>query len=212
MIRPTRWELAGPGNRGYGERFGRLVADGVDVDGEARLADALVGRGARILDVGSGMGRVAAALVARGHDVVAVEPDASLVAQSRATYPDLEVQHADVLAASLEGDFDLILAVGNVMVFLAEDTEHAVLARLRSLLAPGGRVLVGFHPADGPAAARDYAHDDFAADAAANGLRVDALFGSYELHPPSPAYAVWLLVRDDAPTADPSPADAVGPG
>jgi SAM-dependent methyltransferase len=212
VTRPTRWELAGPGNRGYGERFGRLVADGVDVDGEARLADALVGRGARILDVGSGMGRVAAALVARGHDVVAVEPDASLVAQSRATYPDLEVQHADVLAASLEGDFDLIVAVGNVMVFLAEDTEHAVLARLRSLLAPGGRVLVGFHPADGPAAARDYAHDDFAADAAANGLRVDALFGSYELHPPSPAYAVWLLVRDDAPTAETSSGHPMGPG
>jgi SAM-dependent methyltransferase len=212
VTRPTRWELAGPGNRGYGERFGRLVADGVDVDGEARLADALVGRGARILDVGSGMGRVAAALVARGHDVVAVEPDASLVAQSRATYPDLEVQHADVLDASLEGDFDLIVAVGNVMVFLAEDTEHAVLARLRSLLAPGGRVLVGFHPADGPAAARDYAHDDFAADAAANGLRVDALFGSYELHPPSPAYAVWLLVRDDAPTAETSSGHPMGPG
>ena len=57
----TRWEIAGEGNRGYGAKFGRLVADGVDVDGEARLADALVGRGARILDVGSGMGRVAAA-------------------------------------------------------------------------------------------------------------------------------------------------------
>ena len=85
------------------------------------------------------------------------------------------------------------------MVFLAEDTEHAVLARLRSLLAPGGRVLVGFHPADGPAAARDYPPDEFAADAAASGLRVDARFGSYELHPPSPEYAVWLLSRDDAP-------------
>jgi SAM-dependent methyltransferase len=193
----TRWELAGEGNRGYAETFGRLVAEGIDVDGEARLADALVPRGARILDVGSGMGRVAAALVARGHEVVAVEPDASLVAQSRATYPDLEVQHADVLAASLDGEFDLVVAVGNVMVFLAEDTEHAVLARVRSLLAPGGRVLVGFHPVDGPVAARDYAHDEFVTDAAANGLRVDALFGSYELHPPAEDYAVWILSAAD---------------
>ncbi|KRF35178.1 class I SAM-dependent methyltransferase [Nocardioides sp. Soil805] len=200
MTQPrTRWDLAGEANRGYAEKFARLVADGEDVEGEARLVDSLVGRGARILDVGSGMGRVAAALVARGHDVVAVEPDAALVAQSRATYPDLAVQHADILTASLDGGFDLAVAVGNVMVFLAEDTERAVLARLRSLLAPTGRVLVGFHPVDGPATARDYPHEEFTADAVASGLRVDACFGSYELHPPSPAYAVWLLSRDDAP-------------
>jgi SAM-dependent methyltransferase len=212
VTRPTRWELAGPGNRGYGEKFGRLVADGEDVDGEARLADTLVGRRARVLDVGSGMGRVAAALVARGHDVVAVEPDAALVAQSRATYPDLEVQHADVLGAALDGEFDLVVLVGNVMVFLAEDTERAVLARVRSVLAPGGRVLVGFHPLDGPAAARDYPPEEFVADVVASGLRVDARFGSYELHPPSPAYAVWLLARDDAPTAEASSGHAMGPG
>ena len=200
MSRPrTRWELADEQDRGYGERFARLVATGEDVEGEARLADALAGRGARILDVGSGMGRVAAALVARGHEVVAVEPDASLVAQSRATYPDLEVQHADILAATLEGVFDLVVAVGNVMVFLAEDTERAVLARLRSLLAPRGRVLVGYHLLDGPVSARDYPPEEFAEDAEAAGLRVEARFGSYELHPPSPAYAVWLLARDDAP-------------
>jgi SAM-dependent methyltransferase len=191
----TRWELADEQDRGYGERFARLVATGEDVEGEARLADALAGRGARILDVGSGMGRVAAALVARGHEVVAVEPDASLVAQSRATYPDLEVQHADILAATLEGVFDLVVAVGNVMVFLAEDTERAVLARLRSLLAPRGRVLVGYHLLDGPVPARDYPPHEFVEDAAAAGLRVEARFGSYELHPPSPAYAVWLLAR-----------------
>ena len=208
----TRWELAGDGNRGYGEKFGRLVAEGADVDGEARLADTLVSRGARILDVGSGMGRVSAALVARGHDVVAVEPDAALVAQCRATYPGLEVQHADVLAASLEGTFDLVVAVGNVMVFLAPDTERAVLARLRTLLAPGGRVLVGFHPVDGPATARDYPDAEFVADATASGLRVDARFGSYELHPPSHEYAVWLLARDDAPRAATSYGHAMGPG
>lgn len=212
MTRPTRWELAGPGNRGYAEKFGRLVAGGEDVDGEARLADALVGRGSRVLDVGSGMGRVSAALVARGHRVVAVEPDAALVAQSRATYPGLEVQHADVLGATLEGEFDLVVLVGNVMVFLAEDTERAVLARVRSVLAPGGRVLIGFHPVDGPASARDYRPEEFVADVVASGLRVAARFGSYELHPPSPAYAVWLLVRDDAPSAETSSGHPMGPG
>jgi SAM-dependent methyltransferase len=198
--RPTRWELAGEGTRGYGEKFGRLVAAGEDVDGEARLADVLVGRGARILDVGSGMGRVAAALQARGHDVTAVEPDAALVAQSRRTYPELAVLHADVLdadPAALGGGFDLAVLVGNVMVFLAEGTEREVLRRVHGLLAPGGRVLVGFHPVAGPATARDYSPEEFAADASAGGLRVDLLAGSYELHPPSPSYAVWVLSRED---------------
>lgn len=201
---PTRWELAGEGNRGYGAKFARMVADGEDVDGEARLADVLVGRGARILDVGSGMGRVAAALQARGHDVTAVEPDPALHEQSRRTYPDLAVVHADILdvdPADLGRGFDLVVLVGNVMVFLAPDTERDVLRRVRDVLLPGGRALVGFHPVDGPATARAYSPAEFIADATACGLRVDLRAGSYELHPPADDYAVWVLSRDDAPGA-----------
>lgn len=197
---PTRWELAGAGNRGYGAKFARLVEEGSDVEGEARLADALVGRGARILDIGSGMGRVAAALQARGHDVTAIEPDPALLEQSRRTYPGLAVVHANILdvgPTDLGTGFDLVVLVGNVMVFLAPDTERDVLRRVREVLAPGGRALVGFHPVDGPATARDYSHEEFTADVSASGLRADLLAGSYELHPPSSDYAVWVLSRDD---------------
>jgi SAM-dependent methyltransferase len=202
----TRWARAGTANRGYGETFDRLVAAGEDVDGEARLADALVGRGARILDVGSGMGRVSAALAARGHDVVPVEPDPALVEQSGRTYPQLPVVHDDILGVDAgrladlgrPTDFDLAVLVGNVMVFVAEGTERLVLRRVRDLLAPQGRVLVGFHPVDGPMAARPYPVADFSADAAASGLRVDLVVGSYELRPPAGDYAVIVLARDDA--------------
>ncbi len=192
---PTRWALAGPARGGYADNFARLVASGADVDGEARLADALLPRGARVLDVGSGMGRVAAALLERGHDVLAVEPDADLVAQSRRTYPTVEVVAADVLELSPDevGVFDLVVCVGNVLVFLAEGTERRVLAHLRSLLAPGGRVLAGFHLRGGPAAARHYPPEELVADAEAAGLRVDLRVGSYELHPANDEYAVWLL-------------------
>jgi SAM-dependent methyltransferase len=201
---PTRWALAGGANAGYARTFGDLVAGGHDVDGEARLADALAPRGARVLDVGSGMGRVAAALTARGHHVVAVEPDAALVAQSRRTYPDLAVIERDVLAldtATLADrgrptEFDLVVCVGNVLAFLAEGTERRVLAHLASLLAPGGRVLAGFHLRGGPATARHYPPEELVADAAAAGLRVDLRAGSYELHPANDEYAVWLLSRD----------------
>jgi len=194
---PTRWQLAGESAQGYGEHFARLVADGDDIDGEARLADALAPRGARILDVGSGMGRVAEALRRRGHEVVATEPDPTLRAQSLATYPDLAVLPYEALDLdpAEHGRFDLVVAVGNVMVYLGEDTERAVLARLRDLLAPGGRVLAGFHLTAVMSGSRTYPADEFVADATASGLRVVHRFGSYELHEPVDDYAVWVLAR-----------------
>ena len=62
----SRWARGGEKNLGYGRRFAELVDSGADVDGEGRLADVLVPRQARILDAGSGMGRVAAYLHDRG--------------------------------------------------------------------------------------------------------------------------------------------------
>ncbi|KUG51903.1 methyltransferase type 12 [Serinicoccus chungangensis] len=191
--RPTRWELAGDHTREFGERLARLVAEGADVDGEARLADVLVPRGARVLDVGSGMGRVAATLQSRGHRVTAVEPDPALVEQSRRTYPGLAVTQADILEVDLEPGYDLVVLVGNVMAFLAEGTEREVLGRVRALLGPGGRVLVGMHQRGGPDHARRYPPEELEADALACGLDVDLRAGSYELHPPGPDYSVWVL-------------------
>ena len=194
---PTRWELAGPANRGYGETFAQRVAEGADVDGEARLLDAMAPRRARILDIGSGMGRVAAALQARGHHVVATEPDPALRAQSLATYPDLDVLPHQALDLDPEvlGRFDLVAAVGNVMVYLGEDTERRVLSRMRELLAPDGRAVVGFHLTAIKAGSRTYPAEEFVADATASGLRVAHRFGSYELHEPHDEYAVWVLRR-----------------
>ena len=194
---PTRWELAGADNRGYGQTFAQRVASGADVDGEARLVDALAPRGARILDIGSGMGRVSAALRSRGHEVVATEPDAALRAQSATTYPDLEVlpHQALELDPTRLGLFDLVVVVGNVMVYLGEGTERAVLRRVRDLLAPAGRAVVGFHLTAVKAGSRTYPPDEFVADAASAGLRVVHGFGSYELQEPVDDYAVWVLER-----------------
>ena len=131
----------------------------MDVDGEARLADALAPRGARILDIGSGMGRVSAALLARGHTVVATEPDPDLRAQSEATYPGLDVLPHEALAldpAELE-PFDLVVVVGNVMIYLGEGTERRVLAAgpRPARARPAGRC-VGFHLTAVKAGSRTY--------------------------------------------------------
>lgn len=200
---PTRWALGGARSTGYGERFAELMAEGHDVVGEARLADAMVPRGSNILDAGSGMGRVGAHLLDAGHTVVAAEPDPTLVQQSRRTYPELPVLPHEILEltpgvladAGHPAAFDLIVVVGNVMTFVANGTEVAVLQRLRSLLAPEGRILAGFHLSGGPDTARDYAPEEFIADATAARMQVDHRFGSYDLRPADDAYAVWVLSR-----------------
>lgn len=198
----TRWETGT--TTGYGERFARLIAAGEDVVGEARLADVLVGRGATILDAGAGMGRIGAELQARGHRVVAAEKDPDLVAQAAERYPDLPVIETDLLALTPEllretghpDAFDLLVLVGNVIVLAAPDTERRMLAGLRALLAPGGRILVGFHPVNGHGSAREYSFEEFSADASAAGLAVQHRFGTYELAPPADDYCVAVLVAD----------------
>jgi len=201
----TRWETGD--TTGYAERFAQLIAEGRDVVGEARLADVLVGRGATILDAGAGMGRIGAALMERGHRVVAAEKDPALVADAAARYPDLPMVETDLLAltpsllreAGLPDSFDLIVLVGNVIVLLAPDTERRLLTGLRDLLAEGGRILVGFHPVDGHGSSRDYPFEEFAADAEAGGLAVQHRFGTYELAPAADDYVVAVLTPDIEP-------------
>ena len=193
----TRWERAraeerATGQGGYGAHFARLIDDGVDIEGEARLADVLAPRGGLILDAGSGMGRVGGALAARGHRVVGVDFDPEILEQSRRTYPDLplvdsrldELTPERLSAAGVPTAYDLVVCVGNVMILLAPDTERIVLANLGAVLAPEGRMLVGYAVTGAPAAAsREYPVDEFVADCASAGLGVEARFASYDLRP-----------------------------
>jgi SAM-dependent methyltransferase len=207
----TRWEQAraqerAKGSGGYGAHFARLIDEGADVEGEARLADVLVARGARILDAGSGMGRVGDALRRRGHAVVGVDFDAELLEQSRRRFPDLPLvaSRLDDLSPEVLSSaghptaYDLVVCVGNVMVLLAPDTERTVLANLAAVLAPEGRILVGFHLQGSPAPmARSYPVDEFVGDCAAVGLEVEHRFASYDLRPftETSDYVIHVLRR-----------------
>lgn len=201
---PTRWERVE--GRGYARKFAQLVQDGADLDGEARLVDALAPRGADVLDAGSGMGRVGDGLQRRGHRVVAVDLDADLLEQSRRTYPDLPVvqQRLDLLTPDELAEnghpatYDVVVCVGNVMILLAPATERLVLERLRALLRPGGRLVVGFHTDATPEHSRVYEPDEFVADAEAAGLQVLLRLGGYDLAPYDPEgnYAIHVLARD----------------
>ena len=206
----TRWDRArdderAAGRGGYAARFRQLIADGADIEGEARLADVLVPRGACILDAGCGIGRVGAALQRRGHHVVGVDYDEEVLADARDLYPSLPlvVSRLDDLTSSVltagghPSAYDLVVCVGNVMVLLADGAERTVLGNLAALLAPRGRILVGYHLRGGPPHARHYPVSDFASDCAAVGLAVESRFASYELAPYADGsdYAVHLLRR-----------------
>ncbi len=191
---PTRWEGPTDVGRGYGRHFADLIASGADVEGEARLADVLAPRGARILDAGSGMGRIGAALRRAGHEAYGVDLDAGLIDQSRAAYPYLPVAQARLeqldgeflVAQGMPATFDLVVCVGNVMVLLAEGSERTVLGRFAGLLAPGGRVLIGFSLVGAPPRSRIYPSDEFEADAVAAGLVAESRFATFDLRPPGP--------------------------
>jgi SAM-dependent methyltransferase len=212
-VAETRWEQArayerAEGQGGYGAHFARLIADGVDIEGEARLADVLAPRGGRILDAGSGMGRVGAALVARGHRVVGVDFDTEILEQSRRTFPDLpvvdsrldELTPERLTAAGHPAAYDVVVCVGNVMILLAPDTEPMVLENLAALLAPGGLLLVGFALSGAPSGfSRSYPLEEFVADYEAAGLALVHRFATYDLEPFSDdsTYVVHVLRRLD---------------
>ncbi|MPR00375.1 methyltransferase domain-containing protein [Modestobacter sp. I12A-02628] len=164
----------------YVERFRSLAAEGFDLDGEARLVDAMLARGSRVLDAGCGPGRVGAALAAAGHEVVGVDADPVLVAAARADHPGPTWLVGDLAELALPGRFDAVVCAGNVMAFLAPSTRRRVLARFLAHVVPGGRAAIGF------GADRGYPFPEFLDDARAVGWRVDLQLSTWDLRPATP--------------------------
>lgn len=98
----------------------------------------------RILDVGAGTGRDAAALAALGHKITAVDPSSRMLRLARSLHPDRDIAWvADGLPAlgKTTGPYDLIV-VSAVWMHLAPADRAKAFDRLTDLLAPGGRLYV----------------------------------------------------------------------
>ena len=197
---PSKWAhiiAADPDHsRRYIQRFKMMAAAGHDLEGEARTIDAMVQPGSRILDAGCGPGRHGGALHARGHVVVGVDLDPTLIAAAEEDYPGptwvvQDLAELDLPAKGIEAGFDAILCAGNVMGFLAPSTRVEVLRRLRDHLAPEGRAVIGF------GAGRGYEFDEFFADAASAGLQVELKLSTWDLRPfaPDSGFLVAVLSR-----------------
>ncbi len=180
----------------YIERFRTMAAAGDDLDGEARLIDAMAPRAARILDAGCGPGRVGSRLAALGHRVVGVDLDPALIAAAEQDHPGptwvvADLAELDLAAMGLPHEFDVAVCAGNVMPFLDPSTRRAALSRIGAHLVPGGRLAVGF------GSGRDYAFEEFFADVAAAGLVEELRLSTWDLRPFSTSsdFLVAVLTR-----------------
>ena len=133
---------------GYDARFARLEAEGLYLHGEADLVERLAGGAPqKILDAGCGTGRVAIELSRRGHEVVGVDVDLTMLEEARSKAPGQSWMLADLSDPGLEvgtSDFDVVIAAGNVMIFVAPGTEPAVVRNLARFLGPDGLLVAGF--------------------------------------------------------------------
>jgi SAM-dependent methyltransferase len=130
----------------YDARFARLQSEGLYLHGEADLVAGLLGEpSGAVLDAGCGTGRVAIELTRRGYQVVGIDVAPAMLDAARAKAPNLEWVHGDLASADLPAShFELVVAAGNVMIFLELGTVAAVVSNLVRTLVPGGLLVAGF--------------------------------------------------------------------
>lgn len=186
MVEQSLWmqQVAADPNHSqwYIERFRTMAREGADLGGEARMIDAMVPRGARILDAGCGPGRVGGYLAQAGHQVVGVDVDPALIEAAEADHPGprwvvADLAELDLPSRGIPEPFDVIVSAGNVMTFLAPSTRGPVLSRLRAHLGPEGRAVIGF------GAGRDYDFAEFFDHAEQAGFVADLLLSTWDLRP-----------------------------
>lgn len=185
------------------ELFAVFAAD-TDVIYRPWLESTVPASGSRAVDLGCGSGRWTGLLTGRYPDVLGVDIADREIDMARAAYPGARFDVRDLLdvTGAQDGPFDLVLSVNTIHHLRDHDR---VLPHLRSLLAPGGHLVVVDITDPGGWATLDYQVADAFRDAEesyrhrSRDHRVAAKVLELHLHP------AWLdhalhdvpLTRDD---------------
>ena len=129
---------------------GAITADGCAVEvylllpslGEPELIADTVPAGARVLDLGCGVGRVAHELVERGYDVVGVDQSAEMLAHAAG----FQTVQARIAELDLGRRFDAVLLASHLVNTPDDAERRAILASAARHVTDQGRVVAEWHP------------------------------------------------------------------
>ena len=151
-----------PGTEGYAEDAERLVEAYEKVsfaDLHGPVLHLLPGGPGRVLDIGSGTGRDAAAFAARGHHVVAVEPVSELRKKAETFHPSPRIEWLNDSLPELSQltdrsmHYDVIMLTG-VWMHLDEQERRRAMGTVASLARPGAHIIFRLRYGPAPAGRR----------------------------------------------------------
>ena len=150
----------------------------LDANAEGDFIEGLEDRPGWVLDAGCGTGRVAIELARRGFSTTGVDISTTMLLQARRAAPHLDWRLGDIACVRLNRRYDLVLMAGNVMIFLAKNSEGLVLSNMARHIALGGLLVTGFFLSMGRLQLDEY--DRLARQA---GLRLQARYGGWNRDP-----------------------------
>lgn len=106
----------------------------------------------RLLDIPCGIGRHAGPLAKLGYDVVGGDRSETALAMAKRQYPEVEFRQIDLFELSaVSRTFDAVLCLWQSFGYGSPDENQRVLAEMRGLVRPGGRILLDIYNADAAA-------------------------------------------------------------
>lgn len=141
-----------PAAEAVGEGPGVITPDGCAVDlyavlpprGEPEIVHAAIPEGASILELGAGAGRLVHPLLELGHEVVAVDESAEMLAHVRGAV----TVHSKIQSLALGRRFDVVLLATHFVNDPDDVRRQGYLRACREHLAPGGCVIIQRHEPD----------------------------------------------------------------